>query len=194
VRTLHGYNGYVPSEMNQMLGQSACSASSGKLQRCMAASLSWLQSDGILGIDLADRTDLAHCRYNECPCRGTLRQGRSSVTRTTRSQLLGQARQYCVVAGEDVGDLQEHGRRRLHEHRAGRVNGNGNILPPGSQRPQDGAIPSVSVPRLATASKTLGAYVQEQAVAARSSVSSRWRCALIRYSAFGSNFPARCVP
>jgi outer membrane receptor protein involved in Fe transport len=188
---LHGYNGYVPSEMNQMLGQSGVQRIIGSFNAAWRP-LSWLQSDGILGIDLADRTDLALCRYNECPVQGTLRQGRSSVThnndRNFSVKLVNtaswQAKTWAIfksTIGADYTNIEQDASTAT-----------GNILPPGSQRPQDGAIPSVSA-TLATASKTLGAYVQEQAslrdrlfltVAVRSD----------QNSAFGSNFQRVAYP
>jgi outer membrane receptor protein involved in Fe transport len=188
---LHGYNGYVPSEMNQMLGQSGVQRVIGSFNASWRP-LSWLQSDGILGIDLADRTDLALCRYNECPVQGTLRQGRSSVThnndRNFSVKLVNtaswQAKTWAIfksTAGADYTNIEQDASTAT-----------GNILPPGSQRPQDGAIPSVSA-TLATASKTLGAYLQEQAslrdrlfltVAVRSD----------QNSAFGSNFQRVAYP
>jgi TonB-linked SusC/RagA family outer membrane protein len=188
---LHGYNGYVPSEMNQMLGQSGVQRIIGSFNAAWRP-LSWLQSDGILGIDLADRTDLALCRYNECPVQGTLRQGRSSVThnndRIVSVKLVNtaswQAKTWAIfksTVGADYGNIEQDASTAT-----------GNILPPGSQRPQDGAIPSVSA-TLATATKTLGAYIQEQAslrdrlfltVAMRSD----------QNSAFGSNFQRVAYP
>jgi TonB-linked SusC/RagA family outer membrane protein len=188
---LYGYNGYVPSEMNQMLGQSAVQRFIGSFNTSWRP-LAWLQSDGILGLDLADRSDLALCRYNECPVQGTLRQGRSSVTlnndRNFSVKMINtgswQARPWAnlkTTVGGDYTNIEVDASTAT-----------GNILPPGGQRPQDGAIPSVSG-TLATASKTLGLYVQEQA-----SLRDRlFLTAAVRSdqnSAFGTNFQRVAYP
>jgi TonB-linked SusC/RagA family outer membrane protein len=188
---LHGYNGYVPSEMNQMLGQTGVQRIIGSFNTSWRP-ISWFQSDGTVGVDLADRSDLTLCRYNECPVQGTLRQGRSIVghnnDRNFSAKLVNtaswQARSWAIfksTLGADYTNLENDA-----------SSARGDILPPGSQRPQDGAIPSVSG-TLATASKTLGAYAQEQA-----SLRDRLFLTLAvrsdQNSAFGTNFQRVAYP
>ena len=120
-------------------GRRASSASSGASTRVAAALVAakrWHPSASTS----PTATDLALCRYNECPVQGTLRQGRSSVSHNNDRNFSAKLIEHRDVAGEDVGDLQDApSAPTTRTSRTTRRRRRGNILPPGAQRPQDGA-------------------------------------------------------
>ncbi|MDB4873987.1 MAG: TonB-dependent outer membrane protein SusC/RagA [Gemmatimonadetes bacterium] len=188
---LHGYNGYVPSEMNQLLTQYGVQRLIGSFNANWRPT-SWMENQGTMGVDAAGRSDLSLCRYGECPVQGTIRQGRSSVSHTNDRQFSAkivststwQARPWAALKTTFGSDY-------INAENDASV-ATGDILPPGATVPQAGAIPTVNG-TLATAVKTLGVYAQEQ-------VGLRDRLFLIaavrsdQNSAFGSNFQRVLYP
>jgi hypothetical protein len=147
---------------------------------------SWLQNDGTIGVDLANRTDNVTCRFAECPDQGTIRQGvvtdahnnNRNFSAKLTSTASWQANSWAnlkTTAGADYTNLENDG-----------ANSSGTQLPPGGQTVGSAAV-TTGGNTLPTASKTLGLYLQEQAgfrdrlfvtVAVRSD----------QNSAFGTNF------
>ncbi|HEX4681361.1 MAG TPA: SusC/RagA family TonB-linked outer membrane protein [Gemmatimonadaceae bacterium] len=188
---LMGYNSFVPSEMFQQLSQTGIQRIIGSLDAHWRP-LTWLENDGLVGLDLADRTALTLCKYGTCPFMGTLRQGQSSLGENNdrnfsakgTSTATWQARSWAVLKTTVGGDYTN-----IENDQA---TATGNVLPPGAVSPQAGANLSLSG-TLATATKTLGGYVQEQA-----SLRDRlFLTAAVRRdqnSAFGSNFQSVTYP
>jgi hypothetical protein len=145
-----------------------------------------------MGLDLADRTSVVLCRYGTCPFMGTLRQGSSSVGENNDRNFSGkvtsnatwQARPWLslkTTLGADYTNIEND-----------QATATGNVLPPGAVRPQDGANLSLSG-TLATATKTLGTYAQEQA-ALRDRMFVTIAVRQDQNSAFGSNFQSVTYP
>lgn len=188
---LHGYNSFVPSEMFAQVTQTG-------LQRLIGSfdmhwrPLAWLENAGTVGVDFAARTGVVLCRYGTCPFMGTLRQGSSSVgeansrnfSAKATSNATWQARQWLslkTTVGADYTNLEND-----------QATATGNVLPPGATSPQAGANLSLSG-TMATAVKTLGTYVQEQA-ALRDRVFITAAVRRDENSAFGSNFASVTYP
>jgi outer membrane receptor protein involved in Fe transport len=182
---LHGYNGYVPSEMNQILTQQTVQRILGSFNTLWRP-FSWMQNDATVGLDLANRLDLTLCRFGECPVQGTQRQGRSIVAHTNDRNISAKVISTVSWRPAAWADLKSTVGADYINIENDASSARGDILPPGAQRPQDGAIPTVSG-TLATATKTLGLYVQQQ-------VGVRDRLFVIaavrsdQNSAFGTNF------
>jgi TonB-linked SusC/RagA family outer membrane protein len=188
---LMGYNSFVPSEMFAQVSQVAIQRIIGSIEAHWRP-LTWLDNQALAGIDLADRTSLTLCRFGTCPFMGTLRQGSSSIT--------GNNDRYFSMKGTSTATWQARPWLSLRTTIGGDyVNvendfstATGNVLPPGAVTPQSGANISVNG-ALATATKTLGTYFQEQAA-----LSDRlFLTAAVRTdqnSAFGSNFQSVTYP
>jgi len=157
---LYGNNGYNYGDIFQVYTEE-------DVQRTLGSAtanwrpFSWMQNEGTVGIDLADRQDPFICRFNECPDQGTLRQGsvgdQSSDNRNFSAKLVSnsswQARSWMNVkttVGADYINTE-------NDFTAS----SGTNLPPGAQTVGAAAVPRGSN-ALATATKTLGVYVQEQ--------------------------------
>ena len=75
---LHGYNRWIPSEIFQQSRQSTSSAS--RSGNANWRPLAWMQNDGTVGIDLADRDDLRPLPLERMPELGHDRQGVVSIS------------------------------------------------------------------------------------------------------------------
>ena len=188
---LHGYNGYVPSEMNQILTQQDIQRMIGSFDASWRP-FTWMHNTGTVGIDLSNRMDLTLCHYGECPVQGTQRQGRSIVAHTNDRNVSAKLMSILAWRPRPWADLKSTIGADYINIEADASTATGNILPPGASRPQDGAIPSASG-TLATATKTLGVYVQQQL-----GVNDRlFLTAAVRSdqnSAFGTNFQSVLYP
>jgi TonB-linked SusC/RagA family outer membrane protein len=188
---LHGYNSFVPSEMFQQVSQTDIQRIIGSLDAHWRP-LPWLDNQGLIGVDLADRSTLVLCRYGTCPFMGTLRQGSSSVGENNdrnfsmkgTSNATWQARPWAnlkTTIGADYTNVEND-----------QATATGNVLPPGAVTPQSGANLSLSG-TLATATKTLGTYIQEQA-ALRDRMFITVALRRDQNTAFGSNFESVTYP
>ena len=149
----------------------------------------WLQNDGTVGIDLADRSDFDLCRFTECPAFGHDRAGhRRRSTTTTTATSRRSSTSNASWKPKTWAEPQDHGRRATtrtsratsrererHAAAAGRADRR--------RRGGDERGATSSRPR----SKTLGFYVQEQA-ALRDRCSSPAAVRTDQNSAFGTNF------
>jgi TonB-linked SusC/RagA family outer membrane protein len=188
---LHGYNSFVPSEMFQQVSETDIQRIIGSLDAHWRP-LPWLDNEALMGLDLADRTSLSLCRYGTCPFMGTLRQGQSSVGENNdrnfsmkgSSNATWQARPWAslkTTVGADYVNVEND-----------QATATGNVLPPGAVTPQAGANLSLSG-TLATATKTLGTYIQEQA-SLRDRMFVTVAVRRDQNSAFGSNFESVTYP
>ncbi len=182
---LFGYNGYVPSEMNQILTQQDIQRMIGSFNASWRP-LTWMQNDGTVGIDLSNRMDLTLCRFGECPVQGTQRQGRSIIAHTNDLNFTAKLMSTSSWRPRPWADLKSTVGADYINLQNDASQARGDILPPGAQRPQDGAIPSVAG-TLATATKTLGVYVQEQ-LGLRDRLFLTAAVRSDQNSAFGTNF------
>jgi TonB-linked SusC/RagA family outer membrane protein len=157
---LYGNNGYNYGDIMQVYTEE-------DIQRVLGSitaqwhPVSWMQNEGTVGMDLADRQDPFACLYNQCPDQGTLRQGsigdQTSNNRNFSAKLTSnstwQARSWASMktsVGADYVNIE-------NDFTAG----SGTNLPPGAQTVGATAVKNASN-GLETAIKTLGVYVQEQ--------------------------------
>jgi TonB-linked SusC/RagA family outer membrane protein len=157
---LYGNNGYNYGDIFQVYTEE-------DIQRTLGSAtanwrpFSWMQNEGTVGIDLADRQDPYICRYNECPDQGTLRQGsvgsQNSNDRNFSAKLVSnsswQARSWAnlkTTFGADYVNTESDF-----------TSASGTNLPPGAQTVGSAAT-RLGSNRLNTATKTLGVYAQEQ--------------------------------
>jgi TonB-linked SusC/RagA family outer membrane protein len=83
---LHGYNGWIPSEIFQDLNTEGVQRET-LAGNAVARPRSWMEVTATTGIDYTTFTDFGVCRLNECPAQGTLRNG-VSYSRTTNERIL----------------------------------------------------------------------------------------------------------
>ena len=182
---LYGNNGYDYGDIFQAYTEE-------DIQRTLGSAtanwrpFAWMQNDATVGVDLADRQDPSICRFNECPDQGTLRQGnvsdQSSNNRNFSAKVTSnaswQARQWVnlkTTIGADYVNTE-------NDFTAS----SGTNLPPGSQT-VGSAANRLGSNALATATKTLGLYGQEQfGIRDRLFVTAAVRSD--QNSAFGTNF------
>ncbi|MHB2034240.1 MAG: SusC/RagA family TonB-linked outer membrane protein, partial [Gemmatimonadaceae bacterium] len=187
----HGYAFFTPGDIFQRLVQTG-------IQRMTASTsaswrpYSWMENDGTVGIDFAARDNLNLCRYNECPNSGTTRLGSvfdahnnaRDFTAKLMSTATWQARAWATLKstlGADYLNVEFDG-----------STASGQQLPPGAQTVGATAVKSASND-LATATKTLGLYVQEQA-ALRDRLFLTLAVRTDQNSAFGTNFQRVIYP
>jgi TonB-linked SusC/RagA family outer membrane protein len=188
---LNGYNSYVPSEIFQDVNQNASQRVIGSVQASWRP-LSWLQSDGNVGVDYNNRAGIFLCRYLECPASGTLRLGSTSSSTTNNrnfsakvtSTATWQAKAWAnlkTTLGSDYTNVENDG-----------TNAGGTQLPPGAQSVGSAAVPSASN-TIWTATKTWGYYAQEQ-LAVRDRLFFTAAVRADQNSAFGTNFQKVVYP
>ena len=182
---LYGNNGYNYGDIFQVYTEE-------DIQRTLGSAtanwrpFSWMQNEGTVGVDLADRQDPNICRLNECPDQGTLRQGsvsdQSSNNRNFSAKLVSnsswQARTWVNVKttlGADYINTE-------NDFTAS----SGTNLPPGAQTVGSAAV-RLGSNALATATKTLGLYAQEQ-FGLRDKLFITAAVRTDQNSAFGTNF------
>jgi outer membrane receptor protein involved in Fe transport len=154
--------------------------------------LSWLQADGTLGVDLANRRDFTLCRFNECPPSGTTRLGTvSSASNNTRNisgklaaTATWQVRDWAnlrTTVGADYTNIESDG-----------TSSNGTQLPPGAQTVGATAVQGGGS-TLPSATKTLGYYLQEQ-LSLRDNLFVTLAARSDKNSAFGVNYKNAIYP
>jgi outer membrane receptor protein involved in Fe transport len=157
----NGYGTYSPAQIFQYVPEEG-------VQRFIGSSdavwrpFSWMQNQGTVGIDFANRDNLRLCRYGECPPSGTLRLGtvRDQLTndRNFSAKLVSTSSWQPMLSlnmkttfGADYNNLESNN-----------VLASGSQLPPGGQNADQAAVQSASMD-MQTVNKTLGLYAQEQA-------------------------------
>jgi len=182
---LYGNNGYNYGDIMQVYTEEDVQRSLGSVTANWRP-LAWMQNEGTVGIDLANRQDPFTCRFNECPDQGTLRQGsvgdQSSNNRNFSAKITSnsnwQARSWATMktsVGADYTNIETDF-----------TASSGTNLPPGAQT-VGAAATRLGSDQLATATKTLGLYVQEQA-ALRDRLFLTAAIRTDQNSAFGTNF------
>jgi TonB-linked SusC/RagA family outer membrane protein len=182
---LHGYNRWIPSEIFQEYSPVDIQRITGSATANWRP-FAWMQNDGTIGMDLADRVSQDLCQLSQCPNSGTIRQGTVSLSQNNNrlftvnlvSNATWNARPWLnmkTTVGSQYVNNENDG-----------VNSSGTGLPPGGSTVGQSANKSGGN-TFPTATKTLGLYVQEQA-----SVRDRlFIVAALRTdqnSAFGTNF------
>jgi TonB-linked SusC/RagA family outer membrane protein len=181
---LFGYASYTPGDIFQFFTNQ-------NVQRFIGSTntnwrpFSWMETRGDFGVDLTDRQDFRLCRVQQCPDFGTNRQGSARDARTNLRNLTGnitasaswQAMTSVILrstAGSQYGAFQDD-----------RADAEGQQLPPGSQTPADGTIPTVRSGT--TIQKTLGFFLEEQ-VSIRDRLTLTGALRTDQNSAFGTDF------
>jgi TonB-linked SusC/RagA family outer membrane protein len=148
--------------------------------------VSWLQTDGTLGLDLAARSSFGLCRFGECPDFNDWRRGQVAdahfLNRNFSFKLTSTASWHPLswldlktTAGADYTNQQREDTRST-----------GTVLPPGAQGVGDAAVTTGNA-TLPSADKTFGVYLQEQA-AFRDRLFLTLAVRSDENSAFGTNF------
>ena len=182
---LYGNNGYNYGDIMQVYTEEDVQRTLGSVTANWRP-LAWMQNEGTVGLDLADRQDPFICRFNECPDQGTLRQG-SVGSQTTNNRNFSakltsnstwQARTWAnakTSIGADYTNVESDN-----------TGATGTNLPPGAQTVGSAAT-RLGTNQLETATKTLGLYVQEQ-VALHDRLFLTGAVRTDQNSAFGTNF------
>ncbi|HVB30769.1 MAG TPA: SusC/RagA family TonB-linked outer membrane protein [Gemmatimonadaceae bacterium] len=187
----HGYAFFTPGDIFQRLVQTG-------IQRITASTnaswrpLSWMQNDGTVGIDLAVRDNLTLCRFNECPNSGTTRQGSITDAHNNNRDFTAKVMSTSTWQARSWANLKSTiGADYLNAENDG-SSASGSQLPPGAQTVGAAAVLSASnIP--ATAVKTLGLYIQEQA-SLRDRLFVTLAVRTDQNSAFGTNFQRVIYP
>jgi TonB-linked SusC/RagA family outer membrane protein len=182
---LNGNNGYNYGDIMQVYTEEDIQRTLGSVDASWRP-FAWMQNEGTVGMDLADRQDPSLCRFNECPDQGTLRQGsvsdQNSNNRNFSAKLVSnstwQARAWANLktsVGADYTNIESDN-----------TAASGTNLPPGAQN-VGAAASRVGTNSLDLATKTLGLYVQEQA-GLRDRLFLTAAVRTDQNSAFGTNF------
>ena len=182
---LHGNNGYTYGDIFQVYTEEDVQRTLGSVNANWRP-YAWLQNEGTVGMDLASRQDPFICRFNECPDQGTLRQGSvgdqtsnnrnfsAKFTSTASWQAKTWANLKTTVGGDYINSESDF------------TASSGTNLPPGAQT-VGSAASRLGSNQLATATKTLGVYAQEQ-VGLRDRLFITAAVRTDQNSAFGTNF------
>ena len=182
---LYGNNGYTYGDIMQVYTEEDVQRTLGSVTASWRP-FAWMQNEGTVGMDLASRQDPFVCRFNECPDQGTLRQGsvgdQTSNNRNFSAKLTSgsswQARPWAnlkTTFGADYTNVESDF-----------TASSGTNLPPGAQT-VGAAATRLGSNQLATATKTLGVYAQEQfGIRDRLFITGAVRSD--QNSAFGTNF------
>lgn len=157
---LHGHNRYSPAEIMQDLQTLSIQRMTGSANATWRP-FTWMQNDGTVGIDLLDRGQFGLCRLDECPPNGTLRQG--SVSNVHGNDRNFSAKMISTSTWNfrpTVNAKTTFGADYINSE-SDQSSSSSTQLPPGAQTVAAGATRTGS-DQQATATKTLGLYVQEQ--------------------------------
>jgi TonB-linked SusC/RagA family outer membrane protein len=184
---LYGNNSFTYGDIFQRLAREDVQRLVGSVQTTWRP-LSWLQNDGSMGIDLANRYSYGLCRFAECPDYSQWRAGQATdrhrVDRNFSAKLTSNASYQAnrwlnlkTTLGADYTN-QENEFTGI----------NGAQLSPGAQSAGQAAVitSSTSLTSLPSADKTLGYYAQEQA-AVRDRLFLTLAVRTDQNSAFGTN-------
>jgi len=158
---MRGYSSYIPAQTFQDKMQENVQRFTGDVDANWRP-FSWMQNEGSVGLDMADRENWELCRLNQCPNSGTTRQGyvtdQRGNNRNFSAKLVSnntwQAKQWMNLkstVGADYNNVESDF-----------VASSGTNLPPGAQNVAQAAVKTGSN-QLETVNRTLGLYAQEQA-------------------------------
>jgi TonB-linked SusC/RagA family outer membrane protein len=189
---LHGYNGFVPSEINQDLTQDDIQGLIGNVQSDWRP-FAWMQNSGNVGLDYRNRVGYSLCRFGECPYFGDPKQV-GSVSSSTNNLRNFSAKVTSVSSwqAKSYATLQTSFGSDYTNQEDDNTNSNSQQLPPGGQTVGQGAIQGGGN-QPSRASKTLGLFVQEQ-LALRDRMFIILAVRSDQNSAFGVNFQRVAYP
>jgi TonB-linked SusC/RagA family outer membrane protein len=189
---LNDYLQYAPGDIMQFVGMQDVQRLTGSFNATWRP-FSWMQNEGIVGLDQANTNFFQICRVNECPPQSTdaragfveddRRNDRSFSAKVTSTGTWN-ARTWAnlrTTVGADYTNIELDS-----------VNTNGTTLPPGATTVASAAS-IIAGEQQPTATKTLGLYVQEQA-ALRDRLFLTLAARTDQNSAFGTNFQRVVYP
>lgn len=156
---LHGYGLYSPAQLFQVLRQLQIQRMTGSVD-AQWRPFAWMQNSGTAGVDLADRTSLSLCRYNECPASGTTRLGSSTTGNFNNRNFSAKVMSTSTWTPRADMNLKTTFGADYVNSENDNSQASGTQLPPGAQSPSQAAVQTVGA-ALPTAVKTLGLYAQE---------------------------------
>ena len=188
---LYGYARFSPAQIFQQVTQEGIHRLTGSAD-AQWRPLNWMQNSGTIGVDFASSAYFNLCRFQECSDFGTSRLG--GVTNNHFQNRIFTTKLVSNSSWTPMGwpNLKTSLGADYINIESENSQASGNTLPPGAQTVGATATQSAS-DQQATAVKTLGLYVQEQAsirdrmfltIAARSD----------QNSAFGTNFQRVLYP
>jgi len=182
---LYGNNGYNYGDIMQVYTEEDIQRTLGSATASWRP-FAWMQNEGTVGIDLASQQDPFICRFNECPDQGTLRQGSVGDQTTNSRNFSGKITSNSSWQANSWANLKTTFGGEYVNIERDFTAASGTNLPPGAQQ-VGSAASRVGSNQLATATKTLGLYVQEQAgIRDRLFLTAAVRTD--QNSAFGTNF------
>ncbi|MDB4874579.1 MAG: TonB-dependent outer membrane protein SusC/RagA [Gemmatimonadetes bacterium] len=158
---LHGYARYTPATIFQEITEQGNQRITGSAD-AQWRPFSWMSNQGTVGIDLSDQTFFQICHFAECPVLGTNRLGfveNDHINNRNFSAKVVSNSKYNPRTWLNL--VTTFGADYINTEADFSKSG-GQGLPPGAQTVAAGATKTAS-DSLASASKTLGLYVQEQA-------------------------------
>ncbi len=183
-QALYGYALFTPGDIFQFYTNQ-------NVQRFIGSTnanwrpLSWLDTRGDFGVDLADRQDYALCRLSQCPDFGTNRQGSARDARTNLRTLTGNLTASALWSPISSAVLRSTVGTQYGSFQDDRGDSQGQQLPPGGQTPPDGAIQTARA--ATTIQKTLGLFAEEQ-ITFRDRLTLTAAVRSDQNSAFGTDF------
>jgi TonB-linked SusC/RagA family outer membrane protein len=187
---LMGYAQMTPGEIFQKLSQQT-------VNRFIVSTtanwrpLSWLQGSADVGGDLTDRKDYTLQRLGEGPTTGTQLQGSATDARARIVNYTTNGRLTATWQARSWAQLKSTAGAQFVSFDLNSTTATGSQLAPGGETPSQGATYSVSA--ASTPSKTLGAYIEEQA-ALRDRLYITGAMRTDRNSAFGVNYRKAYYP
>lgn len=182
---LFGNNGYNYGDIMQVYTEEDVQRTLGSVDANWRP-LSWMVNEGTVGIDLANRQDPSICRFNECPDQGTLRQGNVSDQTSNNRNFSAKITSTSSWQAKSWMNLKTTVGSDYTNSESDFTSSSGTNLPPGAQTVGQAAT-RLGSNQLATATKTLGLYVQEQA-GLRDRLFLTAAVRTDQNSAFGTNF------
>jgi len=182
---MHGYLNFMPAQTFQDKLQEGVQRFTGNLDANWRP-FGWMQNEGSIGLDIADRDDWELCKLNQCANSGTERQGFVNDQRGNNRNLSARLVSNSTWQARPWVNLKTSVGADYNNTEADFVASNASQLPPGAQNVGQGANKSGSN-QLETVNKTLGLYIQEQG----SFRDRLFLTAAVRTdqnSAFGTNF------
>jgi TonB-linked SusC/RagA family outer membrane protein len=158
---LHGYGFYTPAQLFQVVREQG-------IQRFIGSAnaqwrpLAWMQNEGTIGTDLADRDNFSLCRFNECPASGTTRLGSVGDTKSNDRNFSAKLVSNMSYQYRPWMNLKTSLGTDYVNQENDFAQANGRQLPPGAQNVGQAAVQTANS-QLQRVNKTLGVYAQEQA-------------------------------
>jgi TonB-linked SusC/RagA family outer membrane protein len=187
----NGYGVYSPAQIFQRISEEGTQRFIGSAD-AQWRPFTWMQNQGSVGIDLADRNDFRLCRFGECPNSGTQRLGTVRDQQSNDRNFSAKVISTASWAPKNWAELKTTIGADYNNLESDNVVASGQQLPPGAQVVDAAAIRDASS-QLQTVNKTLGLYAQEElAIRDRMWITLAGRTD--QNSAFGTNFQRVVYP